>query len=230
MIFVENSYEKPEFKKDAFNCPYCDAYAHQEWKKVSYYDEVAFYDEVGKTFVYNKEPTPVEDLWIVFCQRCKKYSIWNNETMIFPQNPTVSIATKDTPKDVLDIYNEARKIANYSPRAAAALLRLAIQKLLIHLGQKGENLNEDIGHLVSDHSIDEKIQKSLDIVRVIGNNAVHPGVIDVDNKEITFKLFALVNIIVESTITLPQEINGIYNSLPQDSKESIEKRDNSHNT
>ena len=27
-------YEEPDFLKDAFNCPYCNAYSHHIWSKV----------------------------------------------------------------------------------------------------------------------------------------------------------------------------------------------------
>jgi hypothetical protein len=42
----------------------------------------------------------------------------------------------------------------------------------------------------------------LDSVRVIGNDAVHPGVMELrDDKELVLKLFRILNIIVEETIT-----------------------------
>jgi len=46
------------------------------------------------------------------------------------------------------------------------------------LGQKGENLNADIGDLVK-AGLRIQVQRSLDIVRVVGNNQVHPGTLDV---------------------------------------------------
>eukprot|EP01031_Cornospumella_fuschlensis_P049643 gene49643-60771_t len=83
-----------------------------------------------------------------------------------PPNP-------DLPENVLSIYNEAANIVNSSPRGALALLRLAIQELCINLGESGKDLNKDIGNLVSKGLLPD-VQKALDVVRVIGNNAVHP--------------------------------------------------------
>jgi hypothetical protein len=113
----------------------------------------------------------------------------------------------------------------YHARGAAALLRLAIQKLCKHLGEKGKNIDNDIGALV-EKGLDGRIQKALDIVRVIGNNAVHPGQIDLrDDRATAEELFDLVNLIAETMINQPKHIEELYDRLPQGAREAIEKRD-----
>ncbi|NPB08238.1 MAG: DUF4145 domain-containing protein, partial [Aquificae bacterium] len=132
---------------------------------------------------------------------------------------------EDMPEDVKEDYEEARLVVEVSPRSAAALLRLALQKLMKHLGESGKNLNDDIANLVK-KGLPEKIQKTLDAVRVIGNNAVHPGELDLrDDKETALALFDLLNMIVEVMITQPKKVNEIYDKLPKGAKEAIEKRD-----
>jgi hypothetical protein len=128
------------------------------------------------------------------------------------------------PPAVKEDYEEAAKIATMSPRGAAALLRLAIQKLCIHLGGSGSNLNDDIGMLVS-KGLPQTMQKALDSVRVIGNNAVHPGQIDANDVGLTDKLFPLVNLIVEYMISMPARVGNLYESLPDGAKSAVEKRD-----
>jgi len=63
-------------------------------------------------------------------------------------------------------------------------------------------------------------------VRVIGNEAVHPGVIDLkDDRDTANKLFKLVKFIAEKMITEPREIEELYNSLPEDKLKGIKDRD-----
>ena len=128
------------------------------------------------------------------------------------------------PPDVRSDYAEAAGIVDTSARGAA-LLRLAIQKLMMHLGEPGKNLNDDIGALVK-KGLDAKVQRALDAVRVIGNNAVHPGTIDLkDDKPTAIKLFGLVDYIVESQISTPKQIDAIYDTLPSTAVAAIDKRD-----
>ena len=145
--------------------------------------------------------------------------------MIYPNEVNIPYPNPDLPDDVKEDYIEARNIINSSPRGASALLRLSIQKLCKYLGEKGENINLDIKNLVS-KGLPLKVQQSLDILRVVGNNAVHPGKIDLkDNRELAIALFGLVNIIADVMITQPKHVEELYGGLPANLLESIEKRD-----
>lgn len=146
--------------------------------------------------------------------------------MIHPLSGTVELPNPDLPDDIKNDYNEARDIVNISPRGAAALLRLAVQKLCKHLGEKGENINEDIKSLVK-KGLPSTMQQALDSVRVIGNNAVHPGTIDLnDNVEISYALFGFINIICEVLISQPKKIREYYEkNLPENIRAGIDKRD-----
>lgn len=146
--------------------------------------------------------------------------------MNYPLSSTAPLPNSDMPDDVKADYEEARNIFSLSPKGSAALLRLAIQKLCKHLGCKGENINDDIAKLVKE-GLPTKVQKALDAVRVVGNNAVHPGTLDLnDNNEIAFALFNFVNIICDNQITQPKKIDEYYDSIiPEGAKKAIEKRD-----
>lgn len=159
------------------------------------------------------------------CFNCRKISIWIYDKLMYPVVGNVVPANSDMSEDIRRDYEEAGSILNQSPRGAAALLRLAIQKLCKELGQPGENINEDIKSLVA-AGLDARVQQSLDAVRVIGNSAVHPGKIDIrDDRATAEALFKLLNLIVDKTISEPKHIKEIYESLPQNLREAIVKRD-----
>jgi hypothetical protein len=158
------------------------------------------------------------------CSHCRQISVWFDGQMVFPLIATAPLPNNDLPDEIIADYNEARQIVSSSPRGAAALLRLAIQKLCAYLGEKAE-INTAIATLVK-KGLSPIIQQALDIVRVIGNNAVHPGQIDLkDDQETAIKLFDLVNLIAEAMITQPKHVQAMYVSLPESSRNAIEKRD-----
>ena len=162
---------------------------------------------------------------IVFCDHCKKFSIWIDKEMIYPLSSVAPLPIGEMPLSVKRLYNEARDIFNKSPRGACALLRLAIQVLVKELGEDEKNLNQAIGNLV-ERGLPEDIQKALDILRVIGNKAVHPGKISKEDDSQTVKtLFILVNLICEKMITDKNKLKSMYDSLSKNQKEAIDKRD-----
>ena len=115
-------------------------------------------------------------------------------------------------------------IANQSSSCRlSALLRLAIEMLLKHLGETG-SINDGIKNLVA-NGLDPIIQQSLDIVRVTGNDAVHPGKIVFDDTTDVQAFFQLINVIADALITQPKQIKEIYDNLPEDKRKAIEKRD-----
>lgn len=159
------------------------------------------------------------------CFNCRKVSIWIYDKLMYPVVGSVVPANPDMPEDIKRDYEEAGSILNQSPRGAAALIRLGIQKLCKELGQSGVNINDDIKALVA-AGLDSRVQQALDAVRVIGNSAVHPGKIDLrDDRATAESLFKLLNVIVDKMISEPKHVKEIYDSLPGNLLEAIEKRD-----
>ncbi len=164
------------------------------------------------------------NLYISQCYNCKKISVWVHERLIFPQQKIGVNPNTDLPENIIGDFEEARDILNQSPRGAAALLRLCIQKLCAHLGEKGKNIDEDIASLVS-KGLNPLVQKSLDVVRVIGNEAVYPGAIDLkDDRDTALKLLQILNVIADQMITHPKTIQQMYDQLPESKKKAIEER------
>lgn len=159
------------------------------------------------------------------CYNCKEFAVWVGTELVYPVTGQAPEPNADLPKGVSAIYEEAAKISAISPRGAAALLRLCIQLLCKELGESGKDLNKDIASLVK-KGLDPRVQKALDVVRVVGIHAVHPGTIVFDdNQEIADALFLLVNLVSEKMITEPKHIEEVYDSLPSEARDAIDKRD-----
>jgi len=92
------------------------------------------------------------------------------------------------------------------------------------LGEPGENINRDIGSLVK-KGLPATVQQSLDVVRVTGNHAVHPGQIETDDEKVVGALFSLLNVIVEYMVSLPSRVGSLYDALPAGALEQIKRRD-----
>jgi hypothetical protein len=161
---------------------------------------------------------------------CSDMTVWRSSTMVYPDSSLAPLPNPDLPADIIADFEEARSIVQRSPRGAAALFRLCIQKLCVHLGEPGKNINADIASLVK-KGLNPKVQKSLDIVRVIGNESVHPGTIDLrDQPQTAVQLATLINMIADAMITQPKLVDELYNGLPEAKKEEIKKRDGTQAT
>lgn len=201
----------PVFNSRSFHCLYCHVYANQRWAEMRQSSGPQIRIGDGS-------------MWASFCTHCKEPTIWLGEKIIYPTTGEFPLANSDLYDDVKEIYAEASTIAQQSPRAACALLRLAVQMLLEHLGEKG-TIHDGIKNLVN-KGLDPQIQQALDTLRVTGNHAVHPGVIDVDDITNVQPLFSLINIIADALISQPKRVQETYNSLlPDKDRNAIDKRD-----
>jgi len=71
-----------------------------------------------------------------------------------------------------------------------------------------------------------EIQQALDVVRVVGNNSVHPGELsEADIADIASTLFELVNAIVEDRIARPKKLAALFDRLPEGARAAIARRD-----
>lgn len=217
---MSSSYVAPQFKQDAFHCPLCGAYAKMDWSS-------------SEPKIYMR----------ACCQHCNRNSLWRvtkydlspyghgsirplEATMLYPDFGSAPLPEFDMPEDVKKDYEEAARIFSRSPRGAAALLRLALQKLCKHLGEPGENINTDIRALVSKGVFSPQVTKVADTLRITGNNAVHPAqIVDEDFDRVAEKMFDLINFIVKKAITEPKELDELYSLMPENARKAAEERD-----
>ena len=195
---------QPERDKDHFVCPHCGVVAKQEWTNVDYLSKIVnsiltnLYLEyrtnttaqrqevIGKfcDFLTGSLPRIMPRNFIpnqfgfARCQACLNTTVWRGTEVIYPRSQPFPEPNEDLDEGIRKLYYEAAGIYQDSPRAAAALLRLCIEKLCRQLGETG-SLNTCIGNLV-ENGMNTHIQQALDYCRVIGNSAVHAGQIDLE--------------------------------------------------
>jgi len=241
----------PEYGNKKFQCPHCNTVASQEWftannagstatgivqhlylnyrTSIDDYAQrqiVSFLKEIDGGFKNNFYRFVPKGFSVATCSSCEDFTLWVNKEIVYPKKTTLPPPNDDLNEDIKSLYLEASSILIDSPKGATALLRLALQKLLEQVGKSGKNINNDIKALVAE-GMSPKIQQALDLLRVIGNNAVHPGQINLDdNAEIAQKLFGILNFIAEELITKPKELEGLYADLiPPDTQDHIKQRD-----
>jgi hypothetical protein len=211
-------YAPNKFRTSAV-CPSCGVRAQFELGHSSKF--VAQEDGASATLYINNAVT------VAKCEACKRAAIFFLGRQIHPPSSgAVPRPHADMPESVRPDYQEASDILDLSPRAAAALLRLAVEKLCPELGATESDLNASIAELFASGKISSQLKEALDTLRVIGNECVHPGQIDLnDNRDPALALFNVMNFIIERAISEPQKIKEIYGMLPPEKVKGIEDRD-----
>lgn len=204
---AEGEHIAPVVNGESFHCMHCGVLAEQDWAPVR--------------TTYNELPYRR-----CICHNCRNRSLWTQDGRCI--DPVAAGGPRphiDMPEDVKADYEEARQIVGMSPRGACALLRLAVQKLCADLGEKGKNIDDDIAALVT-KGLPVEVQQALDSLRVIGNEAVHPGELDLrDDVETATALFDLLNFVVKDRIAEPKERRRIFGLLPEKKRAAIDLRD-----
>jgi hypothetical protein len=211
----EGEHIAPRLGGESFHCMHCGVLSQQVWDSL-----------VPENAIRTRQLAFVGYARCV-CRNCTGVSIWNEaeERCVDPVIGGGPRPHVEMPEDVKADYEEARRIFGQSPRGACALLRLSVQKLCRDLGEKGENINDDIQSLVQ-KGLPEEVQEAMDSLRVIGNSAVHPGEMDLkDDTDTASALFSLLNFVVEEMIAKPRRRRGVFEKLPVGVREAIKKRD-----
>lgn len=210
-------YIAPNNDLKAFTCPHCHTLSQMHRETHRFNDDV---ENTGNgTLLF------VNVVTICKCANCGKKILWVDYDYAYPDIQPIE-PNVDMPDSVKQLYEEAGLIYTKSPRAACALLRLAIDRLCNELGECDRDINKNIAALVK-RGLSVEVQQALDIVRVVGNKAVHPGQIafDVDSIDTAEALFTLINIIVDRLISEPKRIAEMFDKLPENVKNAVKKRD-----
>jgi hypothetical protein len=147
------------------------------------------------------------------CFSCNGVSVWVADGLIHPASHAEIEPVLDLPEEAQLYYNEAAKIVDVSPPAAAAWLRVCVQKLTLALGGSGKNLTVDLSAL-GRRGLDARVIRAFEVLRVIGTDAVAPGQLDLrDDRETALRLFQLIDLMVSTLIRQPKLMDSIFDNL-----------------
>ena len=246
-----NESRMPARDKDAFACPRCGVWAHQEWLVL----QRPLEDERGNEYSERAadgvkmlaEPFTINDTWgnpsvvrfeevgvwaMSKCGRCKEYSTWRDDRLIFPNVSIAPEAHEDMPTDAKALYQEAGEVIGISRRAGAALARATLERLL-------RTLDPDAGKVDLASRIDRILPKvssslgeMLTVIRHTGNKALHVEdepddvtvlVLDPEEEEIAELVFATINNLVDELITRPARARALFEKVPARVRDRVGK-------
>lgn len=213
-------YIRPTVINESFTCPHCDVTAKQRWyMNTTAYAVCDFTNgHYGENEYMGQTNNPELRQWAFSqCDACNKLAVWHGDEMLYPTTCSVMEPSADMPADVKSLYLEAASVLNLSPRSAAALLRLALQKLLNQvLGVEAKSAINDNIKLLKEKSVSASLIKALDVIRVFGNESVHPGTIELeDSPDDAEYLFVVLNMIVEQFFTQQRRLEELFEQIPE---------------
>jgi hypothetical protein len=165
----------------------------------------------------------VQNASISYCFNCNEMCLWVCDQLVWPRGAGGSEPKPHAAPDVRRDYEEASQTLEASPRGAAELLRVAIEKLCKELGGSGESPKNDIASFAQE-DVDARVQKVLDAIRIIESNAVRPGQIGGEDRATAETLSGLVNLICEKMIIEPRHLQALYTKLREGAPSAMEQR------
>jgi len=237
-------YVPPGPDKQSFTCPRCGVLAQQKWYPLLY-DPGGWIDHISKKAhvismmeryssnanellakvsqlpLYLSQVTDSQKnyLSIAFCQHCSGFTLWLGDAMIYPLVGEAPPPHEEMPPQIRKLYEEARGVLPASPRASAALLRVALEGLLEEAGYRQERLADRLEKAREDGKLSADTYKLAETLRYAGNAAAHyePWKIDPsqgeEDREMVKSLFAFVNEVTEELVAKPRRLGEMARKI-----------------
>ncbi len=202
----------PAFQQTAFDCPYCGAYAQQNWASV-------YYAISGSSSYAHYELARFSQ-----CSRCREFGWWRGREMIYPGERFGPQPHEDMPGSVRALYEEAREVGTVSKRSAAALLRLALQILIDEIEPGSGSINDKIAALVR-RGLDPQVQQRWTPCGSWATTQSTPGRLTLMMSLWVPALFVLLNLIVEQVVSRPRQVADLFAALPATAQAQVARRD-----
>jgi len=242
-------YVPPGLHKRSFTCPRCGVVARQEWHLLlydpenrineiskqahailarriltiqgySYSVDEKFLTQVSELPSHLKRVNELNNrLDIAFCHHCDGFTLWLGDAMIYPLVGGAPPPHEEMPPQIRELYEEARGVLPASPRASAALLRVALEGLLEEAGYKQGRLADRLQKAYEDRKLSASTYDVAEALRYAGNAAAHyePWKIDPsqgeEDREMVYYLFDFVNKVTEELVAEPRRVEEMARKI-----------------
>lgn len=166
------------------------------------------------------------------CTACSQGSVWRGDQLIYPPKSGAVPPHDAMPGTAKELYLEASAVLPHSRRAAAALARASLERLLRALPDADPRARLD--GLIADLSsvVSPKLWQLLTVLRYVGNDSLHGDgsselvslYLEGDVAGIVEPIFGAINSIVEELIVQPTEAERLYKMIPEGVRRSAEQK------
>ena len=200
-----------------------DGDEHQRDRKLKWVERMASgrpFLEVHREF----RSRDVQNASISYCFSCSEMGLWVGDQLVWPKGTTSLEPTLDASADVPEDSGKTSQTLDASPRGAAALLRVATEKLCKELGDSEQGPRPAITPLLQEE-VDARVLKVLEAMRVIESNAMPSDHVSVrDDRATAETLSGLVNLICEKIMIEPRQLQALYTKVREGAQNGIEQR------
>lgn len=231
----------PALRSKRFVCPRCQAFAGQDWYMLfpqPGHSVQSLRDGVKVGLPREIAQLKVGSEWTASqCASCDKFSIWLGPTLVYPRDNVetgVPEPASAMPEDARELYTEAAATLPVSRRAAAALCRAALERLVVRLTPSSPakaRLDDRLATL--SHEVSQPVWEVLQAVRHVGNTALHGSddtdesirlYLDDTDPDIPLMFFEAMNMLVDEKIVRPDRAAALFAKLPEGVQEAIHRK------
>lgn len=158
-------------------------------------------------------------VFVTECCSCGNLVYWEKGDIKYPVRSGIAPA-KDMPEDAKEVFNEAQAIIGLSPRAACALLRVCLEKIVDWYGEnehvEGFKKSDKLYKKIETIGISPAFQRICKACRIAGNEHAHSGEIDLsgeDSFEIAEAMSRMINSLVNTWIAPIRESEEVLRKL-----------------
>jgi hypothetical protein len=126
------------------------------------------------------------------------------ETALYP---SYSIDANAVPVEIAKSYEAALRVKGIDSGICAIALRKTLEMMLVDKGAEGRNLAEKITFMAEQGTLPESLKEASDISRLLGNEAAHSAVSDLDKFDIEY-ITGFIGHILEYLYIIPNKLDG----------------------